>query len=256
MRSEEWFEQYLRDTGHDGADEPEPDLGGTKRPDYLVQKNGARAIVEVKEFEVSDHERRKRAALERGQSFEAHAKKALQQVRGRVHDAARQLKPFRDLGLPLVVVLANPRGVLVRLDSDEVGWALYGDPTVSGWVDARTGERVHMTPVRGHNGRLTNSHPYLSAIAVLSIRPHAADFYDEWYAEHGEPYPTRSAAVQAFADATRKARPPDGSYPVLNVFHTLASERGDAVPLAPELFDGARDQHWCADESGIFRRVS
>jgi hypothetical protein len=54
MRSEEWFEQYLRDTGHEGADEPEPDLGGTKRPDYLVARHGARAIVEVKEFRRRD----------------------------------------------------------------------------------------------------------------------------------------------------------------------------------------------------------
>ena len=76
-RSEEWFEQYLRENGYEGATEHEPDLGGTKRPDYLVEENGAQAIVEVKEFDVSDHEQRKRAALDSGQAYDATAKKAL-----------------------------------------------------------------------------------------------------------------------------------------------------------------------------------
>jgi hypothetical protein len=182
----------------------------------------ARAIVEVKEFEVGDYERRKRAALDRGEAFDAPAKEALQPVRARIHDAARQLKPFRDRGVPLVVVLANPHGVSVSLDATELGWAVYGDPTVKGWLDAHTGEPVLVKPIRGHNGRLTNRHSYLSAIVVLSMRPYALDFYEDWHAERGAYYPDTNEAVQAFADATRGARPPAGAYPALGVFHRVS----------------------------------
>lgn len=56
--SEVWFEEYLREVGHSGSDEREPDLGIPTRPDYLVRAGEARAVCEVKQFTTSGLERR------------------------------------------------------------------------------------------------------------------------------------------------------------------------------------------------------
>ena len=38
--SEQWFARYLAEHGHAGGDDPEPDVGVAKRPDFLVEKAG------------------------------------------------------------------------------------------------------------------------------------------------------------------------------------------------------------------------
>src|SRR6266498_570030 len=59
-------------------------------------------------------------------------------VRGAVKQAANQLRPLKEHGLPLVVVLANPSGYHVDLSGEQVIDALYGDGTIV--VTVGTGE--------------------------------------------------------------------------------------------------------------------
>lgn len=215
--SERWFERYLRETGHRGFETPEPDLGTIRRPDYLVAKNGARAVVEVKEFRTTDLEREKRAALDANHVFEASAERVLAPIRNKVRVAAAQLKPLAGRGMPLVVVLANPYRVAVDLRPPELGWALYGDPTVEGLIDPQTGEMFDARWRRGGNGQLSAQHAYLSAVVVLSAQA---------------------------AETT----------PSVCVFETLTARHGASAPVPRQMFDGPYDERWVADEMGVFHR--
>jgi hypothetical protein len=83
----------------------------------------------------------------------------LRPARQKIRDAAKQLKPLRDYGRPLVVVLANPQGAFVQLRPPEMVWSMYGDPAFEFAGDAATGERVGEGGfVVTRNGRLRKDH--------------------------------------------------------------------------------------------------
>ncbi len=57
--AEEQFEAYLLESGIEGGEDHEPDLGGgpeERRPDYRVSRGDAAAIIELKGFESSSLE--------------------------------------------------------------------------------------------------------------------------------------------------------------------------------------------------------
>jgi hypothetical protein len=128
--ADERFEACLDD--HEVAYLYEPDwraLFGVEteaNPDYLVEPDGARSICEVKQFETT----RIRDRFSPG-----HRGGVLgpQEVFGAVrwamtNTAREQLLPFAGLGVPLVIVLANPLGADVMLDDEHVTLAIMGNP--------------------------------------------------------------------------------------------------------------------------------
>lgn len=110
--SEEWFDRYVRDHGHDPGP-PEPDLGTARRPDRLIRWHGHEVVCEIKEFAQDV------VPANQGVGAVA-AQRWFGAVPCQVHASARQMRELADRGLPLVVVLANPRGAFVPLDVDEV----------------------------------------------------------------------------------------------------------------------------------------
>ena len=61
-----------------------------------------------------------------------------------------------------------------------------GDPAFAFSVDAQTGDAVDEGGfITTRNGKLRNDHPYISAVAVVSQRDRAIDFYDELVAGMG-----------------------------------------------------------------------
>jgi hypothetical protein len=181
---DELFERYLREHGYE-AGPHEPDLaehGITKRPDFLPQLGELLIACEVEQFTSGASALERRLADQR--TVFASGKEVYGPIRNHVAKAAQQLKPLIALELPLVVVLANPEGAMIDLSVEHVLSALYGDPTFTMEIDPTTGAAVGEGRYEfGRDGKLTNDHPYLSAIALLRRREHRADRVAEIAAE-------------------------------------------------------------------------
>jgi hypothetical protein len=229
---EELFEAYLDQHGYP-APEHHPDLGISKRPDYLVRLGEAECICEVKEFNPDEM-----SLPFSGSGGTTSVTEVLKPVREKIRTAAKQLKPLADRDLALVVVLTNPHRAFVPLAEREVVWAMYGDPIFTFQVDPETGGAVgeeRFTTSR--HGKLRNDHPYLSAIAVVSERPRAADFYDEQ--AESSTATTREEKIEEILGFQERGDVPEGSYYRADCFKTMSPE---ATPLPEVFFDGANDR--------------
>lgn len=235
------FEAYLAEQGYP---EPayEPELGVAKRPDYLVIRADSEAICEVKEFDAKANP----APMDGGmRSMED----VLRPVRQKIRDAAKQLKPLRDCGRPLVVVLANPRGAFVRLGPHEIVWSMYGDPAFEFATDAVTGEPIGEGGfIVTRNGRLRNDHPYISAVMVVSARDRAVDFYDDLIA--GMEAAPADEKMEAIHRARDLGEVPEGDYHRADVYRTMST---DAADLSRQLFNEPKDRQFEFDaEAGAY----
>jgi hypothetical protein len=238
---ERLFEAYLAE--HDYPEPAfEPDLGVAKRPDYLVARAGSEAVCEVKEFDAKANPPPVGGGMRSMVDV-------LRPVRQKIRDAAKQLKPLRDCGRPLVVVLANPQGAFVRLGPREMVWAMYGDPAFEFTADPATGESVGEAGfVVTRNGRLRNDHPYVSAVVVVSARDRAIDFYDELIADMEPASPDEK--MEAIYCARDRGHVPEGYYHRADVYRTMSPE---AVELSPQLFNAPQDRRFEFDaEAGAY----
>lgn len=122
--SEKLFETYLRDRGINDF-EHEPDIIGTsKRPDYCVLINEARAFFEVKEFEPGE-------VVQGVFSFDPYPP-----IREKINDAQKQLKALK--GNMCSIVLANPHGAFVHLNDMIVFGAMLGNMGITMPFDPKT----------------------------------------------------------------------------------------------------------------------
>lgn len=169
---EAWFDRYVREHGHDPG-VPEPDLGTQRRPDRLIRWNGHEVVCEIKEFAQNVVRANQDVGVVGPDRWYG-------AVRGQVHAAARQMRELADRGLPLVAVLANPRGMFVPLDVDEVISALYGNPQIVMTIDPATGAAINEPQwVAGPDGEIRNDHPYLSAVVLLRHHDRRRDWVDD-----------------------------------------------------------------------------
>jgi hypothetical protein len=247
--SELWFDGYLRTHGY--TFDVEPDLGITKRPDRLISRDGLRAVCEVKQFDVDPF------AGFRGGAIDEH-----KPVRRAVKEAADQLRPLKGRGLPLVVVLANPRGFHVSLGSKEVVHALYGDDSVVIPIYLGSGPTPHDFPrddykfIAGRNGQIRNVGKYISAVVILRHRMNEDDFFAQREHEFVVDYKKRNQGAVDTAKMLEEAHiaaasiledeiPPD-EYWSVDVIRTVSDE----AALCPEsFFNGPRDTLWAYDEA-------
>jgi hypothetical protein len=227
------FESYLAENGC--SFEHEPDLGISSRPDYLVQREGATIICEVKSFSLP-------AAPPPIRDGPLPITGILGPVRNKIRDAARQLRPLRGSGLALVVVLAMPENSPIVLGAAMMLSAMYGDLTP--WpAEAGVGRWLY-----GRNGQLRNDHPYISAVAVLQRRTATDEALIRLYGS-GASAPGRAEAAAPIADSgeERKAgRPADRENQ--QFLYVDVYETANAAPRIPAgIFEGSRDTRWAAD---------
>jgi hypothetical protein len=166
-----WFEALLKQEGLGSQREPDwSAVAGktvTKNPDYLVDIDGQPVVVEVKSFESSPE---RDAVWNRVGYFTTSAEQEYGPIREAIKAAAGQLKPFAGLGMPLIVVLANPpqpdgSRVMVTLDWTHIFSAMYGDFAVTAPFDhEKLGD---FQPAATRNGQVARQHLYLSAVIVL-----------------------------------------------------------------------------------------
>lgn len=248
--SEAWFDEYVRSHGHNPG-EPEPDLGIEKNPDRLIDWNGHEVVCEIKEFESHPFAR----MVGRVGTFSM--QQVLNPVRRKVGRAAEQLKPLADSGRPLVAVLANPSGMPVPFSSEEIIWALYGDPVIQISINTATGAAARPAQhTVGRNSRLLRDHQYLSAVVALRRGSHREDWHKACWerlkTEQSDFDPANTQSLVRLAEAVKTAEAAaltngeieDGDYYFTEVF-TATSET--AVPLPHDVFDGPRDKRWDYD---------
>lgn len=191
------FERYLAERGF-VVPEHEPDLGIGVRPEYLVEADGDRCLIEVKEFAPS--------SWPLGSGGVTSQQQLLKPIRGQVHEAARKLREARGLKLALVAVLTDPHKALWGLLRPfELNAALRGDLEVripiSATGSGAVGPAVLAT---GRNGELRNDHPYLAAVVVIHER------FDGTH--QSQTYITRSPEAEPLPELFFDAGPNDELY--------------------------------------------
>ncbi|MEV5282949.1 hypothetical protein [Streptomyces sp. NPDC052811] len=238
--AEAWVASYLGERGYQF--DKEPDLGVVKRPDYLITAAGRTVVAEVKAFETFGL----LAGIEPGGPTRSHSlKQALKPVRGQITEAAKQLRPLRDRGWPLVVILANPAERPIPLTTPMIISAMYGDlevqiPTLP---DGSAGE---FRSGLGRNGKLTNDHEYVSAVAVVRREFHAKKWLDDWYTANRAEFGDDMRALAAAA-AEARTTAPTGYDIFMEVFETVSEA---AVPLPRDVFNGPLDHRWGGNPDG------
>jgi hypothetical protein len=229
------FERYLKERGY--AFEHEPDWGTPRRPDYRITTDQGILAGEVKSFEtcgILD-------GLGGGQFRQRPVTKALEPIRKQIKDAAGQLKVLTHLGIPLVVVLDNPGNRPVSLEPHMVISAMYGDLSYSAAL-LEDGSMEELTGVLGRNGKLTNDHQYISAVAIIRRRDFAAEWAANWFDENRIRFDLNDAEgmITAYREAVASGVPIGDSVSV-EVFETLSET---AVPLPRTVFNGPEDVRW------------
>lgn len=231
--AEAQFAHYLAARGYTFT--TEPDVGIRTRPDFLITDGDHTVVAEVKALTT----RGPFTGPGTGAPVSRPIAQALKPVRNQIASAARQLKPLRDRGWPLVIILANPAQRPVPLSPLMVASAMYGDlrlearrptedaPFEEGWA-------------AGRNGKLTVDHPYVSAVAVVRTHSAARAWAEEWFVAHREEFGDDSKAMaEAFRSASEDVLRDDEA--VVDVIETLSPS---AVPLPGSIFNGPHDQRW------------
>lgn len=256
---DELFERYLRQHGCEPGPH-EPDLsayGIRKRPDFLPTWNDVQIACEVEQFKPGATKLEKRLLIQ--PTVSASSREVHRSIRNHVAKAASQLKPLRSLGIPLVVVLANPDRAIVPLSVEQVLAALYGDLTFKIPIDpAPAGAAIAEGRLEfGRNGKLTNDHLYISAVALLRRREHRVDRLKEIVAEErvkGGPSDLGDAVEEMWDLLGRleSEELPAGDYVFVDVIETISD---NAVPLPAEWFSGPRDRRFRLGPDRRFEQV-
>jgi hypothetical protein len=169
-----FFEKYCDLNGYlhwyDPVNDPRVDIDGSKEPDYLVDRGGYRALVEVKHFTTTREMQRLMASPTHTASFGG--RELYGTLQAAIRAGGEQLAPFAALGVPLVVAVTNPLGADVSFDPDDVVSALFGEVK---WSFVRGVGHAHSVFTgkdaavlhRGANGATVNRLPDLSAVVAL-----------------------------------------------------------------------------------------
>lgn len=232
--SEKWMAEYLESHGY--VYEFEREFGDLTKPDYRIERDGISAICEVKEFKTSGLMKYMDDAP--GRFVIRDTKDILLPVRTQIKAAARQLKPYKEMKVPLVVILSNPLNAWVDLDDHSVISAMYGDPQIV-LSKNEVGEIIssHQT---GRNGKLTNHHKHISAIVVLKRQ-----FIGKSVEDVLPLKPVNSGFSLQTEPKTLQAQPKDTysteySY-CCSVIENLSSE---CTPVPMSIFNGENDSRW------------
>jgi hypothetical protein len=227
-----WFEEYLDGLGLEH--EYEPDLGTTKKPDFLVTTPIGPVVCEVKAF--SPQSMPSQGFYVRGM------REVLSTLRNSMRAAARQLNELAGQRIPLVIVLANPANARVSLD--HVVHAMYGDmqAVITGHGDGSTSNELLATL----NGKLRNDHPYVSGVLVLQKGSHQQDAVRECQPSGDDLAPEEfTAELNAYVESITT----DGLDTYLEATFVEAPGR-EAMPLPEGVFVGENAHRWRLSASG------
>jgi hypothetical protein len=160
----------------------EPPLASPGPPDYVIDRAGDRAVVEVKHFTTTRQLQKLMAAPGQAMYMESTVGK----LQSAIREGGEQLSPCSGLNLPLIVVLTTPVPTDVDLDRDDVVSAVLGKTTHVFDLErpglqqtVYSGEAAAVLH-RDSAGATFNRLPHLSAVvAMYGMRQYPrADVYD------------------------------------------------------------------------------
>lgn len=164
-RSEELFERVCQTRGIACRRIPE---GKTKTPDYEIALSSVGVLVEVKQLEETDEDRKINDALSKGDEI-PDVECPSDRVRHQIACAYVQLKACNRTGLAAAVVLYNNAGPLTYIDSWTVTKAMFGNYGYRIGIPAPSGGAI-VTLGAGFMGKrkvTRNTCRVLSFVAVL-----------------------------------------------------------------------------------------
>lgn len=162
-KSELLFEELLQKRGFEFEKGEDFFKAGEKCPDYYVATKYGDIICEVKEF--NEPEIHKMMMKEKVRTFSD--KQILNPIKNKINDASKQLKPYEEYKIPLIVILSNPNNYFVDLSDEEILSAMFGEIGIS--IPLNDGKEDNW--FFGRNGILTNQKEYISAVCVLEYFP-------------------------------------------------------------------------------------
>lgn len=265
-------------SGGHGKHEPDyqaelglPDPLETK-PDFLIERDGSRAVAEVRQFETTHI--RDRLAKSGGYATLS-PQEVYGSLRSGIFEKAKQVRPLAGGGVPLLVVLANPLNADVILDEHHVQAAMWGNPGHVIPIDSTTGG-----PAEGYEaywkledygafassliegGQMMgweNRHPHVTAVVVVHERPYSADWREEILARHRSPGRSMDAAIADTLAALReveaaieRGEEPQGMYQWVSVYEVNGEE---AVSLPAGWFSSPRDERYGFTPEGVYGRL-
>jgi hypothetical protein len=213
----ELFEDFLhKQGGYDFAFQPDlaAELGAEidhTRPDYLVRWVGGLAVCEVKHFTRTALDDR----FKLGGYVAASDAEVYGPIRNKLRQGARSLWALRGLGVPLVIVLADPVGVVIDLRPFADAGLMVAVVNVdhpAGEVNLAAGD-----PMPDRDGIMVRQPGHISAVVVV----HSAEAADVF--EIGDEAAVRLPAG-AFEDGRgeRYGYLPDGRYGAAGARHLSA----------------------------------
>jgi hypothetical protein len=252
-----WAAKFDRDFGTD--------------PDFLVARDGFEAIIEVRDFEtrpLSNHFGARRG----GAVAPAIMRRPLYYGMG---EKAKQLEPFADVGLPLVIALTNTTGAEVDLGDHEMTSAMFGEVSVAMPLDASVGEAdvgaAHHVSEPGFGvfcgtdsmDQPVNRWPHVSGVAVFARFDRYTEFQERDRREYVEARNPSSwqergvlAAEWAATPIGRREAPGPTGFDFSVTYYDLAGYAlGAGRPVSAGWFDGPRDRRFGFDSTGGFGPV-
>ncbi len=122
-KSERLFEKFAQKQGWNISKIPK---SPTKSPDYDVFINNKRMIFEIKEIVENEDDKRNKKLLKEG-GYPVISKTPGQYVRAKIISAKKQLKEFKELKIPMLVVLYdNSMNQFAKLEQYELLAGMYG----------------------------------------------------------------------------------------------------------------------------------
>jgi hypothetical protein len=193
------FQNYCDEVGLDLDFEPDWNAEFNnvfrKNPDFLARTS--LAVIEVREFQT----KAKSNFLTENSSWNGPIPPTVwrKPLYYAIKEKAHQLKEFSATGVPLIIVLANPRGAEVNLESSVLVSTMFGEPMdpasdFRGVESAIGATRTFHKPGYGvfcgtdSKGQPRNRRPHISGIAVLEEGISYFDLAGYWLGS-GPPVP-------------------------------------------------------------------
>lgn len=121
--SEEIFERYCHDKGIFCNRIPE---GNFKTPDYLIKVDLCDILIEIKQLDENENDKRINGTLRCGGSI-VMAGSPVDRVRSQIASGYKQIKSYNKQGYPAGIVLYNNAGPLAYIDDWTITKSMFGE---------------------------------------------------------------------------------------------------------------------------------
>ena len=207
---ESFLKEYFDQVNIPYTEIPRSKVKNKKTPDFQICVFDKKVIIETKEFECGKSD----VPFSRGRGFfTAPQPPGMNKIREKLRECSDQ---FKECGNEITLcVLCNARGILIDLDTQIVGMAMFGDIQIC--LSARNDHPVRFEYGRNGVSQISRKEngSLISAVAILETYPNQKEFY--WR---------------------------------LRIIHNPYAR----IPLPIKIFNGRFDEEWIYEDNSFIRR--